>query len=173
MIMSSMSITAERAKVIDFSDKYYETPAALATAKDATFGMTPEDLAGKIIGVRPSSTNEAYATQVLRQELDDQESTRPRTRRTRTSPPAASTPMVGDEMALEGFLDTPTGQGLLQDAGALPYDNETLGTGIGAGFRKSDTTLREEFNQGSSDIRANGTYDKITKKYFNFDIYGG
>ncbi len=61
MIISSMSITDARKKVIDFSDKYYETPAALATAKDAKFGITPDDLSGKIIGVETSSTNEAYA----------------------------------------------------------------------------------------------------------------
>ncbi len=79
--------------------------------------------------------------------------------------------VVGDEMALQGFLDTDQGKGCCMER-VLPYDKETLGDGIGAGFRKSDTALREKFNKGIADIRADGTYEKISKKYFSFNIYG-
>ena len=61
MIMSSMSITAERKKTIDFSDKYYNTPTGIIGAKDETFDATPEGLKGKIIGVQVSTVHEAYA----------------------------------------------------------------------------------------------------------------
>jgi len=37
--------------------------------------------------------------------------------------------------------------------------------------RKGDA-LRERFNHALATIRANGTYDKIRQKYFDFDIYG-
>ena len=172
MIISSMSITAEREKVIDFSDKYYETPAALAVAKDATFAATADGLKGKTIGVETGSINKDYAdkffgkTSTLKvyqtQDLANQDLAAGRIDAT-----------VGDEFALQGFLDSSSGKDCCKSLGALPYDAATLGTGIGAGFRKSDTALRDKFNQGIKDIRANGTYDTITKKYFSFDIYGG
>ncbi|MFC2968853.1 transporter substrate-binding domain-containing protein [Acidimangrovimonas pyrenivorans] len=172
MIMSSMSITAKRAKVVDFSDKYYVTPAAIAVAKDATFGMTPEDLTGKVIGVQVSTTNEAYAqkffgkTSTIKQyQTQDQVNQDLAAGRIDAD--------VADQFTLDAFVTSKDGKACCKMLGALPYDNETLGTGIGAAFRKSDTALREKFNKGLADVRASGDYDKITKKYFSFDIYGG
>ena len=43
----------------------------------------------------------------------------------------------------------------------------------GAGVRKGDDELREKFNEAIAAIREDGTYDEISKKYFDFDIYGG
>ena len=39
-IIASMSITEERMKTIDFSDKYYNTPSVVVTAKGS--GLTPD-----------------------------------------------------------------------------------------------------------------------------------
>jgi polar amino acid transport system substrate-binding protein len=170
MILSSMSITDARKKVIDFSDKYYETPASLATAKDSTLGITADALAGKTIGVETSSTNEAYARKFFAAKSTIKVYP---TADEATQDLAAGRvdAVVGDEMALQGFLATDQGKACCKQT-VLPYDKETLGDGIGAGFRKSDTALRAQINKGIADIRANGTYDTISKKYFNFNIYG-
>jgi lysine/arginine/ornithine transport system substrate-binding protein/histidine transport system substrate-binding protein len=32
--------------------------------------------------------------------------------------------------------------------------------------------LQARFNKAIAAIRANGTYDRLAKKYFNFNIYG-
>ncbi|TIM19650.1 MAG: transporter substrate-binding domain-containing protein, partial [Mesorhizobium sp.] len=61
LIVSSMSITAERAKTIDFSDKYYNTPTAIIGPKDQKFGSAPDDLKGKIVGVQVSTVHAVYA----------------------------------------------------------------------------------------------------------------
>ncbi|TMV83603.1 transporter substrate-binding domain-containing protein [Thioclava sp. BHET1] len=173
VIMSSMSITAARKKVIDFSDKYYETPAAMATAKDANFDTSPKGMKGKIIGIEISSTNAAYthkfydksgATLKTYQTQDEADQDLAAGRIDAT---------IADEFALQGFLDTDQGKECCKIAKILPYDKETLGDGIGAGFRKSDTALREKFNKGIADIRKDGAYQKITKKYFKNDIFGG
>jgi len=37
--------------------------------------------------------------------------------------------------------------------------------------RQSDTVLRERFNKALDEIVADGTYKKISSKYFDFDIY--
>jgi histidine transport system substrate-binding protein len=44
--------------------------------------------------------------------------------------------------------------------------------GDGIGLRKDDVALREDLNQALATILANGTYARINKKYFDFDVYG-
>ncbi len=64
--VSSMSITEERKKQVDFSDKYYNTPPGVAAPKDTDIkGVTKEDLAGKTIGVQVSTTHANYAEQTF------------------------------------------------------------------------------------------------------------
>jgi len=53
-IIASMSITEERKKAIDFSDKYYNTPAKFIARADADFDDTPEGLADMVVGIGPS-----------------------------------------------------------------------------------------------------------------------
>ena len=57
--------------------------------------------------------------------------------------------------------------------GNVKPDVEVLGPGIGIGLRKEDTALKDKMNAAIKAIRANGTYDAFSKKYFDFDIYGG
>ncbi len=54
----------------------------------------------------------------------------------------------------------------------MAQDEALLGKGIGFGLRKGNEALKEKLNQAIAGIRASGQYDEITKKYFNFNIYG-
>jgi polar amino acid transport system substrate-binding protein len=47
-----------------------------------------------------------------------------------------------------------------------------LGLGVGAGLRKGEEDLKAKINKAIADIRADGTYDAITAKYFTSSIYG-
>jgi polar amino acid transport system substrate-binding protein len=52
-------------------------------------------------------------------------------------------------------------------------DAEVLGLGVGFGVRKEDGELKEKLNAAIKAIRDNGTFDAISKPWFDFDIYGG
>ena len=54
IIVSSMSITDERRKVVDFSDRYYKTPSAIVVKKGTEY-TGPASLKGKSIGVLKGS----------------------------------------------------------------------------------------------------------------------
>src|ERR1700712_4239166 len=54
-IVSSMSITDERKKAVDFTDKYYATPTYVIAKTGSTDG-TPAALKGKRVGVLKAST---------------------------------------------------------------------------------------------------------------------
>jgi ABC-type amino acid transport substrate-binding protein len=38
--------------------------------------------------------------------------------------------------------------------------------------RKADGALRDELNAAIKTLRGNGGYQKISAKYFDFDVYG-
>jgi polar amino acid transport system substrate-binding protein len=169
VIMSSMSITEERAKVIDFSDKYYNTPTLMMVAKGSGLTPTPEAMAGKTIGVIVSTTQEAYvqahypdATLNSYQTPDESYSDLSAGR----IDAVVSDSLVGNE-----WLATETGMACCESAGNVPDDPAILGKGAGFGLRQGDP-LKDTLNAAIAAIRADGTYDAITKKYFTFDIYG-
>lgn len=70
----------------------------------------------------------------------------------------------------ESLLKRPEGKDF-EFVGPNFTEEQYFGTGIGIAVRKNDT-LASRFNQALATIRANGTYDRIRQKYFDFDIYG-
>ncbi|TIW21988.1 MAG: transporter substrate-binding domain-containing protein [Mesorhizobium sp.] len=172
LIVSSMSITDERKKTIDFSDKYYNTLPAIIGPKDQKFGATPDDLKGKVLGVQVSTTHAVYAKKHFSgaQEIKEYQ-----TQDEANNDLAAGRldAVQADSIALVEYLKSDQGKACCDLKGMVAPDDEVLGPGIGAGVRKEDTALKEKINAGIKAIRASGKYDEITKKYFDFDIYGG
>ncbi|HVK90499.1 MAG TPA: transporter substrate-binding domain-containing protein [Mycoplana sp.] len=172
LIISSMSITAERQKTIDFSDKYYNTPTGVIGPKGVTFDATPESLAGKTLGVQVATIHQAYAnhyfgaTSTLKEYQTQDEA---------NNDLAAGRldAVQADSIALNDFLKTDQGKDCCELKGIVKDDPEILGAGVGVGMRKGETELKDKINAAIKAIRANGTYDTITKKYFDFDVYGG
>jgi polar amino acid transport system substrate-binding protein len=171
VIASSMSITDERKKTIDFSDKYYNTPAAIIGPKDKKFGATPADLKGKIVGVQVSTTHAAYAKKHFAEAAEIKEY---QTQDEANQDLAAGRldAVQADSIALDAFLKSDQGKACCDLKGMAAADVEILGPGVGAGLRKEDTELKAKINAGIKAVRASGKYDEISKKYFDFDIYG-
>src|SRR5438093_10955363 len=66
MSVGSMTITPDRAKVLDFTPPYYYTPAGLAVNAKNTSIHSPADLTGKNVGVCGGCTYEQYLRGTLR-----------------------------------------------------------------------------------------------------------
>lgn len=171
LIMNSMSITEERKKTIDFSDKYYNTPTAIIGPKGQTFGATPADLKGKILGVQVSTTHAAYAKKHFTEAAEIKEY--------QTQDEANQDLIAGridatqaDSIALDAFLKSDEGKACCDLKGYVAPDDEVLGPGVGAGLRQGDTELKDKINAAIKAIRDNGKYGEITKRYFDFDVYG-
>lgn len=170
-IMASMSITEERMKVIDFSDKYYNTPTVVVAAKGSGITPTPEGLAGKIIGVQVSTIHEAYAkahfpdAELKTYQTTDEGFQDLAAGRIDASP--------ADSIAIDAFMESEAGKACCEIAGAVADDPTILGSGVGVGLRKGDEALKEKFNAGIAKILEDGTYEQITSQYFASSIYGG
>ncbi|WP_372659389.1 ABC transporter substrate-binding protein [Hydrogenophaga sp.] len=171
VIVSSMSITDDRKKVVDFTDKYYNTPSRIVVKADTAF-TDLASLKGKSIGVLKGSTQEKYAmgelkpvgVKVVPYEAQDQVYLDIKSGRLDGT--------VADSVEVTGgFLSKPEGQGY-GFVGPSLSDVKYYGYGIGIALRQGETELRDQLNAGIKAIRANGTYDTVSKKYFDFDVYG-
>ena len=170
VIAASLSINEERQKVIDFSDKYYQTGAALVAAKGIGMAPTPEGIAGKTIGVQSGSVHQAYALKYFSNAKIREYQTQDEANQDVFSGRLDGT--LADVMVLDDFLVSDEGVICCENAGLVANDEAVLGLGIGFGLRKDNDALREKLNSSLAAIRANGTYDAITARYFDFNIYG-
>ncbi|WP_212625389.1 transporter substrate-binding domain-containing protein [Pseudomonas sp. PP3] len=169
--ISSVSITEERLKSVDFTSSYYRLPARVVARKNGGIENVTSDLADKRIGVQRATNFDRYATE-------------------RFEPAGAKIIKYGSQN--EVFLDLLSGrldaalagsvaveEGLFKVSGGSDYhfvgepftEEKYFGTGAGIAVRKNDP-LAQELSQALAAIRADGTYDSIRKKYFQYDISG-
>jgi len=171
VIISSMSITEDRLKAIDFTDKYYNTPSRVVVKKGVAY-TGPASIKGKKIGVLKGSTQEKYAmgelktvgVEVIPYEAQDQVYLDIKSGRLDGT--------VADFVEVTGgFLSKPEGKDY-NLVGPELYIEKYFGTGAGIGMRKGEAALKAELNAAIKAIRGNGSYKKINDKYFKFDVYG-
>lgn len=171
VIMSSMSITAERAKTIDFSDKYYNTPAMVMVAADSAITPDAAGLTGKIVGVQISTTHEAYTQKYFGPVASEVKIYQTQDEANQDLAAGRVDAVMADSIALQAFLDSDAGKACCKSAGMVANDPEILGAGVGFGLRQGDP-LKDKLNAAIAAIRADGTYAAITANYFAFDVYG-
>ncbi|WP_397449192.1 ABC transporter substrate-binding protein [Pseudomonas sp. NA-150] len=171
-ILSSMSITDDRKKSVDFSNKYYNTPARLVMKAGTDVSASLAELKGKKIGVQRGSIHDRFATEVLKplgaeiMPYSSQNEIYLDVAAGRLDGTLADATLLQD-----GFLNTDAGKGYAF-AGPAFTDAKYFGDGIGIAVRKGDKADLDKINAAIVAIRANGKYKQIEDKYFNFDIYG-
>ena len=170
-IVASMSITEERRQKVDFTAKYYQTPAKFVRRKDSGIEISRDSLDGRAVGVQRATIHEnflrdnygdiisikAYATQ---QEVNlDFVAGR------------VDLLLADSIILLEDFLNTPDGQDA-EFVGPDFTDPRWIGEGVGIAVRKGEGDLLDALNQAIATIREDGTYQAINASYFDFDVYG-
>lgn len=171
-ILSSMSITEDRKKSVDFSDKYYLTPARLVMKSGAQVSESLDELRGKKIGVQRGSIHDRFAKEVFAPKGAEIVPYGTQNEIYLDVAAGRLDGTVADATLLEdGFLKTDAGKGY-SFVGPAFTDAKYFGDGIGIAVRKGDKANLDRINAAITAIRANGTYKQIQDKYFNFDIYG-
>lgn len=168
-IVASMFITEERKKQVDFTERYYRTPAAIAVQKESKIaGMSAGDLAGKTLGVQGSSV---YAIWVEKFLPSTAVKSYPSVHEMMLDLANGRLDAVNDDLiVINDFLSTPEGA-CCRLVGTIEPVPEIHGPGAGVAVRKGDP-LAGRFNEALKAIRSNGTYKRINDEYFTFDLYG-
>ncbi|MGD9826638.1 transporter substrate-binding domain-containing protein [Desulfobacter sp.] len=169
VVAASMSITEERKRAVAFTHKYYAETGNFAVVKGSEIKISPDGLREKRVGVQRATIWGNYvknvfpdATIVYYDNVDlgclDLIARR-------------IDAMLGQSLYMNDWLKKPNAKDLVI-AGAPVNDSRYIGEGIGFAMRKSDTELQTRFNKALDAMLADGTYQKLADRYFDFDIYG-
>jgi octopine/nopaline transport system substrate-binding protein len=188
-IMAGMSITETRKQVIAFSEPYALTSNYFAVSKasgipamaaDARIDLSSSsasdeallqalkiNLRGKVVGVQGSTNAESFVREYLGAAMDI------RTYDTQDNLNLdLSTGRIdaglADFSVWKAFLDS-VGNAKAEIYGPR-LSGGLFGPGVGIGFRKENTDLVDEFNSALSSIKADGTIQKISYRWFGADL---
>lgn len=158
MVVSGVSITAERALIVDFSDPYHVVTQAVAVrVEDA--GVTFEELvadSSAVVGAQTGTTNAYFA---------EDEFGRDRLNLYDTFAQAVQALLNGD---VRGVVidEVPADAFAAQYAGQIVVDIRGLGEDpLGMVFQLG-SELVDAFNEGLAELTADGTLDALKLKWF-------
>ncbi len=169
VIIASMSITEERMKQVDFTDKYYNTPARFVAKKGGAITDTsPEGLKGKVLGAQSSTTHSSF----LEDNYKDSEIKLYATQDEANADLVAGRldAVLADSVVILDWLNSDAGA-CCEHIGENYNDAKWFGSGAGMAVRKEDTALKDKLNVALKAILENGKYKEINDKYFPFSVY--
>ena len=159
LVASAATITPERQKTVNFSVPYFPADQSLMIKRGSDI-KTVDDLAGKRIGVQLGTTGADYA----KDEVKDADTVR-------------SYDLIDDAFnALQsGQVDA-----VINDFPVSKYAERSkkdlqviqripTGETYGLGINKDDTKLKEEVDKALNEMKEDGTYTRIYKKWFEED----
>jgi arginine/ornithine transport system substrate-binding protein len=168
LIVASMTITEARRRSVDFSDPYYDVPSRFIAKQGAFTDHSPAALKGKKIVVLRNSPRATFLAETYKESevvLAGKETEVYMELAVGRADVAFGSSVVSGE----AFLKKPEGKGFAQLGPAIRIG---AGSGVGIAVRKDDTALVSRINAALKAIKANGTYKRLSDKYFDFDISG-
>lgn len=164
-VISSMSITQERAKVVDFSEGYYSNVLAFIGPKAKHFDLSDSGIKDLTIGAYRSTVSsqyleDNYADRVSIKLYDTQDLAYLDLKANRIDL------LLSDKFPAYDWLASSQGSTQFEFKGEDIDINDKVAIAL-----KKGSALRQPFNQAIQNIWKNGTYQSINRKYFPFSIY--
>lgn len=159
ILISAITITDERKKVMDFSEPYFEAVQLIAVPKSSKvtkfeelkslkvgvqIGTTGDEVVSRLLGRASTNIKRFEGTPLALQELTN----------------GGVDAVVADNGVVNNFaLNNPQGFKVLADSS---FSKEFYGIAV----KKGNADLLKKINEALAAVRADGTYDVIFKKYF-------
>jgi len=172
-IMASINITEERRTHIDFTVPYYRTPAQFVRRRNSGVAITKAGLTNRNVGVQGTTNLDEWLTAtwgevatIIRYPTQDALYLDMRSGRIEV--------MFSDLAAATiAFLRKPGGEAF-EVVGEPLCGREVVGEGIGIGLAKGrNRELLAKLDESIRSIHADGTYARLQKQYFDFDLSCG
>ncbi|WP_156970688.1 basic amino acid ABC transporter substrate-binding protein [Andreprevotia chitinilytica] len=160
IVASAVTITDERKQTMDFTEPYFEAKQLIAIGPKSKLAKFT-DLKDKKVGVQTGTTGDEVVQKLLGK-------TNPNIKRFESTPLALKElqnggvdAVVADNGVIINFVANNKSDKL------KTIDDPTFAKEYyGFALKKGNKALVEKLNKGIAAIKADGTYDKIYKKYF-------
>ncbi len=163
-IVASMSITADRKKEVDFTEPYYANFLAYIAKKGGGLKTDRDGLQDKTVGAQRSTISSQYLednlAKVVKVKLYDTQTAAYGDLKT-----GRLDTMLSDIYPALQWINDPANSGYEVVGDRIDIDDK-----IGIAVRKGDP-LREKLNKALDGIIKDGTYEKISSKYFGRNIF--
>jgi polar amino acid transport system substrate-binding protein len=155
-IVTAATVTEERKRLVDFSDPYFEYRLAIVVRRRSAM-RTPADLARRTVAVRVATT----AEQFVRSTVNARE-----VRTFHMNVDAYEAVRAGRVDALVD--DAPIAQWFVDRIPELELASTVDGTDsqYAVMIRRGNEPLRRALNRALSEVRADGTYDRLFERWF-------
>jgi len=169
-VIASLAMTEAARARVDFTDRYYLTPARFVVREDTGYGeMTPEGLAGRSIGVVAGTAHEAY----LRQFFPDAKvvpfDTREEARQALRG--LAVEALFDDAISLMFWINGTASEGCCAFRGGAYHDARHFGEGVGIAVIKGNDPMRKALNYALRKVYQSGKYEELFLRYFPMSYY--
>jgi polar amino acid transport system substrate-binding protein len=182
--VGSMTITPERAEVLNFSPPYYYTPAAYAVHEDNTTIKGVDDLNGKTIGVCGGCTYDLYLQNKLNIAQDESgeaetiqsDITDPEIKTYDTDSTAIQDLALGDGRRLDAVISAlPTLEAAIEAGSPIkivPPDlyYEPLAVAVDKSSQLDPTSLVERISEIVEEMKEDGTMVEFSEKWYGTNL---
>lgn len=168
VVVASMSYTPERARRVEFTERYYRTTSSFVARRGSNLDVSPAGLRGKAVATQRATVHADYLAATYGASITLQT---PDTLDDAFDLLAAGKvdTVLCNSLAALGFLRSPGGGGYAYIG--EPLTDKNLASTANIALRKGNAPLRDAFNKALESIRLSGEYDQINQKYFPFNIY--
>jgi len=171
-VLSSMTVTPAREKVIDFSSEIFSSPTVLVSRKGTAIDIDLASLKGKKVGYQQGSIQEAYAKAVLDKAGVDTKAYANQDQVYADLVSGRLDASIQEKLQAElGFLKSPQGASF---QASKQIDSELMPEKTAVGIAKGNQELKALLDKGIKALHDNGTYAVIQQKYFGeLNLYSG
>ena len=169
-VIAAHALTAPSLTTVDFTDRYFFTPARFAVRAGGTAPeISPEGLDGRTIGVAKGTAHEAYLRAFFRDsrimpfESPDQ---------AREALESQKVDVLFDDgISLAFWLNGSLSRKCCEFKGGPYFEPKYFGDGIAIAVSKSDPQIRYLLNGALERVRASGRFQEIVDRYFPLRVY--
>lgn len=154
MVMAAVTITYDRLKTLEFSSPYFTTDQSIITTVESPI-RSASDLAGKVVGVLNASTPQ-YAAEKIKiiKEI----------KKYNTVAEVYAALEAGHVDAM--ILDLSITRWRSRDGRTVVIAEIKTNEKYGIALKKGNTELKKKLNEALKQLKDDGTYDRIYKKWF-------
>ncbi len=169
-IIASMSINAKTLEKVDFTSRYYATPARFAArVTTETYDMTKDGLEDVKIGVVKGTAHEAFLKDFFSESEIIAYDTNELARAALKSGEVEL--IFGDSISLMFWLLGTNSERCCEFRGQGYLESRYFGDGVGIAIAQGNLKMKEVLDYALARVRATGRYEELMLRYFPLALF--